>query len=160
MSTLCNPMDCSMPGFPVLHCLPEFTQIQVHWVMLSNNLTLCCPLLLWPSTFPRVRVFFKKSTVYSGGQIFGALASALVLPMNIQHWFPSGLTGLTSLLSKRHPRVYSSTTVWKHQLWCSAFFRIQLSHPYVTTGKTIVPIIWTFVVKVMSGFWICCQGLS
>ena len=128
MSTLCNPMDCSMPGFPVLHCLPEFAQIHVHWVMLSNHLTLCCPLLLWPSTFPSIRVFFKKSTVYSGAKIIRASASALVLPMNIQHWFPSGLTGLISLLSKKLWRVFSSITVWKHQYFSTQLFLWYKSH--------------------------------
>ena len=71
--------------------------------------------------------------------------------MNIQDWFPLGLTGLISLLSKGLSWVFSSTTVWKHQiLWHSAFFMIQLSHPYMTTGKTIAWTRWTFVGRVIS----------
>ena len=77
-------------------------------------------------------------------------ASASVLPMNIQGWVPLGLTGLILLQSKglwnllQHPN-------WKALvLQCLAFFMVQLSHPYVTTGKTIAPTIWTFVGKVMS----------
>ena len=86
--------------------------------------------------------------VASGGQSIGASASASVLPMNIQEWFPLGLTGLISLQSKGLSRVFSSITVWKHQFFGgSAFFIVQLSHPYMTTGKTIA---WTFVGKVIS----------
>ena len=59
--TLCNPMDCSMPGFPVLHHLPELAQTHVHWVVMpSNHLILCRPLLLLPSTFPSIRVFSNE----------------------------------------------------------------------------------------------------
>ena len=66
-------------------------------------------------------------------------------------WFLLRLTGLISLLSKGLSRLFSSTSVWRHQiLWCSAFFMIQLSQPYVTTGKTVALTMWTFVGKVMS----------
>ena len=81
-----------------------------------------------------------------GGQSIGASAS--VLPMNIQDWFPLGLTGLISLLSKGLSRVFSNTTVQKH-LQHSAFFIVQLSHLYVTTGKTIALTRWTIVGKVL-----------
>ena len=61
---LCNPMDCSTPGFPVHHQLPELAQTHVHQVMMpSNRLILCCPLLLLPSTFPSIRVFSNESTL-------------------------------------------------------------------------------------------------
>ena len=64
-STLCDPMDCSMSGSPVLHHLPEFAQIHVHWsVMLSNHLILCRPLLLLPSIFPSIRVFSNESVLH------------------------------------------------------------------------------------------------
>ena len=60
--TLCNPMDCSMPGFPVLHYLPEFAQTHVHWVCDSfKYLTLCHPLLLLPSIFPSIEVISNES---------------------------------------------------------------------------------------------------
>ena len=84
----------------------------------------------------------------SGGQSIGPPASASVLPMNIQGWFPLGWTSLISLLSKglksllQHPS--SNTSI----LRCSAFFTVQLSHPYMTTGKTIALTGWTFVGKV------------
>ena len=62
--TLCNPMDCSMPGFPVLHDLPEFSQTHVHGsLMPSSHLILYCPLLLLPSIFPSIRVFSNESAL-------------------------------------------------------------------------------------------------
>ena len=78
----------------------------------------------------------------------GISASASVLPMNIQDWFPLGITGWISLLSNWLSRVFSNTTVQKASiLWCSAFFIVQLSLLYVTTGKTIALTRWTFVGK-------------
>ena len=74
----------------------------------------------------------------SGGRSIGVSASTSVLPMNIQDWFPLGFTGWIFLLSNWLSRVFSSTTVQKASiLWRSAFFIVQLSHPYMTTGKTI-----------------------
>ena len=75
----------------------------------------------------------------SGGQSTGASASASILPMNIQDLFPLGLTDLISLQSKGLSRVFSNTTVQKHQFFSTQLsFLVQLSHPYMTTGKTIV----------------------
>ena len=85
----------------------------------------------------------------SCGPSTGASASAWVLPLNIQDWFPLGLTGLI-LQPKRLSGVFSNTTVQKHQFFSSAFFMVQLSHPYMTTGKTIAFTRQTFVGKVMS----------
>ena len=84
-------------------------------VMLSNHLILRHPLLLLCSIFPRMRIFLMSWLLASGGQSIGA--SAAVLPMNTQGWFPLGLTGLISLLSKRLSRVFSSTTILKHQFF-------------------------------------------
>ena len=77
-------------------------------VMLSNHLILCHPLLLLPSIFPSMRIFLMSWLLVSGGQ--SIRASAAVLPMNIQGWFPLGLIDLISLQSKRLSRVFSSTT--------------------------------------------------
>ena len=85
----------------------------------------------------------------SGGQSIGASASALGLPMNIQGWFPLGWSGWISLLSKGLSRVPSSTTK-SSVLQCLAFCMHQLSHHYMTTGKTIVLTIHTFIDEVMS----------
>ena len=93
---------------------------------------------------------FSTSWLFaSGDQSIGASAS--VLPVNIQGWFPLGLTGLVSLLSKRLSRVFFSTKNSKASiLWCSAFFVVQLAHPYTSAGKIIALTIQTFVGKVMS----------
>ena len=82
--TLCNSMHCSMPRFPVLHCLLEFALIQsIKSVRLFNHLILCCPLLHLFSVFPNIRVVSNKFFT-SGGQSIAATAS--VLPINIQSW--------------------------------------------------------------------------
>ena len=88
-------------------------------------------------SFPASGSFLRSQLFSSGGQSIGASASASVFPMNFQDWFPLGLTGLISLLSKVLPRVFSNTTVQKHQFFGAPFFMVQLSHPYMTTGKTI-----------------------
>ena len=116
-------------------------------MMPSNHLILCCPLLLPPSIFPSIRVFSNESVLHIRWPKYWSLASASVLPMNIQDWFPLGWTGWISLQSKGLSRVFSNTTVQKRQFFSTqAFFIAQLSHPYMTTGKYI----WTFVGKVIS----------
>ena len=101
-------------------------------VMPSNHLILCLPLLLMPSFFPSIRDFSNELAFPSCGQSIGASALASVLPMNIQGWFPLGLTGLISLLCKGLSRVFSST-IQKHQffsaqpsLWSSSHIRTWL----------------------------------
>ena len=102
-------------------------------------------------SFPASGSFPMNWLFTSGDQNTGASSSASVLPMNIQGWFPLGLTGLISLLSKGFSRVFSNTTVQKASIiWHSAFFMVQLSYPYMTTGKTIALTRQMFVRKVMS----------
>ena len=110
--TLCNSMDCSTPDSPVLHYLLEFAQIHVHWVGDANRLILWCFHLLLPSFFPNIKVFFQLFA--SSSQSIGASALASVLPVNIQDWFPLGLTDLISLPSKGLSRASSCTAIWKH----------------------------------------------
>ena len=86
----------------------------------------------------------------SGSQSIGVSASTSVLPMNTQYWSPLGWTGWISLQSKGLSRVFSNTTVQKQQFFDTAFFTVQLSHPYVATGKTIALTRRTFVGKAMS----------
>ena len=118
--------------------------------MLYNHLFLCLPLLLLPSVFPNIRSLPMNQLFASGSQSTGDSASVSILPMNIQGWFPLRLTGLMSLLSKGFPRIFSKTTIWKHQ-----FFGAQpslWSNSYIHTWlleKTIVLTIRTFVGKVM-----------
>ena len=103
-----------------------------------------------PGSSPASGSFQVSQFFTSGGQSIGASASASVLPMNSEDWFPLELTGLISLQSKGLSRVFSNTSL-KASLRCSAFFIVvQLSQPYMTTGKTIALTIWTFVGKVMS----------
>ena len=106
-------------------------------VMPPNHLILCHPLLLLASVFPSIRVFSNESIFQIRWSLIessiAASASALVLPMNIQNWFLLELNGLISLQSKGLSRVFSNTTVQNLQF--SAFFMVQLSHPYMTTGK-------------------------
>ena len=104
--TLCNTLDYTTPGFPVLHHLLELAQTQVHRVgMLPNHLILYRPLLLLPLIFASIRVFTISRLCTLGGQSIRTSASSSVLPINIQDWFPLGLTGLISLLSKGFSRI-------------------------------------------------------
>ena len=118
-------------------------------VMPSNHLILCCCLLLLPSTFPASGSFPVSQFFTSGGQSIGVSSSASGLPMNIQDWFPLRLTGLISLQSRGLSRVLQHHSSKASILWRSAFFIVQLPHPYMTTGKTVVLTRWTFVSKVM-----------
>ena len=110
--TLCNPMNCSTPGFPVHHQLPELTQIHVHRVSDAIQPSPSPPCL---QSFPASGSFPMSQLFTSGGQSIGALAS--VLTKNIQDWLPLGLARLVSLQSKGFSRVFSSITVQKHQLF-------------------------------------------
>ena len=112
-------MNCSTPGFSVLHSLLRFAQIHVHRV--GDGIQPSC-LLLSPSppafTLSQHQDLFQWVNFFaSGGQSIGASASASVLPMNIQGWFPLGLTHLISLLSKGVSKVFSSTTIKKHRFF-------------------------------------------
>ena len=122
--TLCNPMDCSMPGFPVLHHLLELAQTYVHWVgnAIQPSLSSVVPFSSHLHSFPASGSFPMSWLFASDDQSIGASASASVLPMNIQGWLPLVLTGLISWLSKGLSRVFSNTTIQKHQ-----FFDTQLS---------------------------------
>ena len=146
---LCNLMDCSMPGFPVLHYLQEFAQTHVHgvqefaqthvhgWmvdsIQPSHPLFSVAPFFSCPQCFPASESFPMSQLFASGGQHIGGLDSAPVLPMNIQGWFPLGLTGLISLLSKG---LFNSLLQHHNSkaliLQCSAFFMPTLTsvHDY------------------------------
>ena len=114
--TLCDTMDCSVPGFPILHYLPKFGQLMSIESMRSHNhLILCCHFFSFLQSFPASGSFPMSWLFTSGVQSIGASAS--VLPMNIQGWFPLELTGLICLLSRGLLRVFSSTTLQKHQFF-------------------------------------------
>ena len=118
--TLFDPMNRSTPGLPIHHQLPEFTQTHVHWVGDAiNHLILCRPLLLLPQSLPASGSFPMSQLFTWGGQSIEVSASASVLPMNTQDWSPLGWTGWMSLQSKGLSRVFSNTTVQKHQFFCA-----------------------------------------
>ena len=136
--TLCAPMDCSTPGFPVLHHFLELVQTRpIESVMPSNHLILCCPFLLPPSIFSSIRwpKYWWFSFSISPSNEYSGLIS---LRMD---WFDllSVQVTLKSLLQH-----HSSKASILHY---SAFFMIQLSHPYMTTEKTIAFSRWNFVSK-------------
>ena len=114
--THCDSIDCSTSGFPVILCLPKFAQIHVDLVMLSIHPILCHLFSSCPQSFPPFGFVPMTRLLTSGGQSIRASASASVLPMNIQGR-SLGLTGLISLLSKELSRVFSSTTIRKHQFF-------------------------------------------
>ena len=122
---LCDPMNCSMPGLPVHHQLPKSTQTHpcplgrwCHPTISSSAI----PFSSCPQSFPASGSFQMSQLFTSGGRSIGVSASTSVLPMNTQDWSPLGWTGWISLQSKRLSRVFSNTTVQKHQ-----FFGAQLS---------------------------------
>ena len=121
--TLCDPMDCSVPGLPVYHQLPELTQTHGHWsVMPSNHFILCCSLLLQPSIFPSIRVYSNESALHIRWPKYWSFSFSISPSNDIQDWCPLGWTGWISLQSKGLSRVFSNTPVQKHQ-----FFSAQLS---------------------------------
>ena len=142
-------MDYSMPGFPVHHQLPELAQTHIHRV--SDAIQPSHPLLLLPSIFPSIRVFFNESVLHIRWPKYWSFSFS-ISPSNEysrlisfrMDWFDLlAVQGTLMSLLQHHS---SKPSI----LWCSAFFMVQLSHPYMTTGKTIALTRWTFVGKVMS----------
>ena len=145
-------MDCRTPDFPVHHQLPELAQTQSNQsLMPSNHLILCRPLLLLPSIFPSIKVFSKESVLCIRWPKFWS-SSFNISPSNEYSGLISfrmdwldllTVQGTLRSLLQHHS---SKTSIFRH----SAFFIVQLSHPYMTTGKTIALSRWNFVGKVMS----------
>ena len=155
---LCNPMDCSTTGFPVHHQLQELAETHVHWVsvmsiesmMPSNHLILCCPLLFLPSIFPSIRVFSKESALLIRWPKYWSFSFS-ISPSNEYSGLISFRTDWLDLLAiqgtlKSLLQHHSSKASILH---CSVFFIVQLSHPYMTTRKTIALTRQMFVGKVM-----------
>ena len=144
--TLCRPMDCSMLGSSVLHYLPEFAQIHVHWVggAMSNHLILCCPLILLPSFFPSIRIFSKGLAVYIRWPKYWNFSPSNecsgLISLRIDWYDLLAIQGtFESLLQYHHLK--------ESVLWCSALFLVQLSHPYMIAGKAIALTMQPFVTK-------------
>ena len=144
--TLCNPMDCSTPGFPVLHYLPEFAQTHVHWVgdaiypshplllpsLFAFNLSLHQGLFQWVVSLHQVRFSISPSSEHSG-----------LISFRIDWFDLPEVQGTLKSFLQHHS---SNASIPQH----SAFFRVQLSHAYMTIGKTIALTRWTFVGKGMA----------
>jgi len=116
--TLCDPMNCSTPGLPVHHQLPEFTQTPVHWVSdaIQPSHPLSSPSPPAPNPSQHQSLFQWVNSAW-GGQSTGVSALASFLPKNTQGWSPLEWTGWISLQSKGLSRVLSNTTVQKHQIF-------------------------------------------
>ena len=138
MSTLCDPRDCTTPGFPV-HQLLDLAQTHVHWVGDAiQHFILCHPLL--PSIFPSIRVFSNESVLHIRWPKYWSL-SFTISPFN-------EYSGLISFRIDWFDLLVLQGTL--KSLWCSAFFVVQLSHPYMITGKTIALTMWMYVGQVIS----------
>ena len=119
--------------------------------MPSNHLFLCHPLLLLPSIFPSTRVFSNESVLCIRWPKYWSYSFSISPSNEYSGLISFRMDWLDLLAVSLLSRVFSNTTVQKHQFfWLSAFFRVQLSHPYMTTGKTIALTRQTFVGKVMS----------
>ena len=134
--TFCDPMDCSIPGFPVHHQLSELAKTLVHRVgdviQSSHPLSSPSPPAFNLSQHQDLFQWVGSSHLVAN---IGVSASASVLPVNIQGWFPLGLTGLISLKSKGLFKSFQHHSLKTSILWHSAFFMVQLSHPYIPTEK-------------------------
>ena len=149
--TLCDPMDCMMPGFPVYHPTPGAysNSCPSSWWCHSTISSSVVPFSSCLQSFPASGSFPKNQFFTSGGQSIGVSASTSVLSKNMQDWFPLGWTGWISFQSKGLSRVLSNITAQKHQFF-SVQPSLQLLHPYTTTGKTIGLTVQNFVGKMMS----------
>ena len=145
-------MNHNTPGFPVHHQLPESTQtMSTVSVMPSNHLILCRPLLLPPSIFTSIRAFSNESALHIRWPKYWSFSFSIstsnehpgLISFRMDWLDLLAVQGTLMSLLQHHS---SKASV----LWCSAFFTVQLSHPYMTTGKTTALTRWTFVDKEMS----------
>ena len=145
-------MNRNTPGLPVHHQLPEFTHAHtMESVMPASHLILCRPLLLLPSIPPSIRVFSNESTLHVRWPKYWSFSFSVIPSKDIpglisfkMDWLDLlAVQGTLKSLLQYHS---SKASI----LWLSAFFTVQLSHPYMTTGKTIALTRWPFVGKVMS----------
>ena len=138
-------MDCSTPDLPVHHQLLEFTQTYVHSVMMPyNHLIFCCPLFLLPSIFPSIRVFSYESVLHIRWPKYQNFSFS-ISPSNEYLGLIFFRMGWLDLLAVQGTPKKSPTPEFKASiLWHSSFFIVQLSYPYMTTGKTIALTRWIF----------------
>ena len=150
--TLCDPMDYSTPAFPLHHQLPELTQTHVHRVMMpSNHLILCRPLLFLPSIIPSIRVLSKESVLHIRWPMYWSFSFS---PSNEYSGLTSFRIDWMDFLAVQgtHKSLLQNHSSKASVLWCSAFFMVQLSHPYMTTGNIIAFTRRTFVSLLLQWF--------
>ena len=150
--TLCNPMDCSTPGFPFPHHLLKFAQVPVHCISEATQpYHLLMPSTLSPSIFPSIRDLSNESAIHIRWPKYWSFSFSIspsseysrLISLKIDWFDLLAVQGTSRSLLQHH---ISKASI----LRCSAFFMVQLLQPYMTTGKTIVLTIWTFVSRVMS----------
>ena len=150
--TLYDPMDCSTPGFlSITHSQTLLKLMSIESVMPSNHLILCHPLLLPPSIFPNIRVFSNESALHIRWPKYWSFSFNIspsneysgLISFRMDWWDRLAVQGTLKSLLQHHSSKESI-------LWCSNFYIVQLSHPYMTIGKTIALTRWTFVDKVIS----------
>ena len=147
--TLRDAMNCSTPGLPVHQQIPSSPKLMsIKSVMPSSHLILCCPLLLLPTIPPSIKVFSSESTVHMRWPEYWSFSFSIIpskegLISFRMDWLDLfAAQGTLKSLLQHHS---SNASILQH----SAFFTVQLSHPYMTTGKTIALTRWTLVSKVM-----------
>ena len=153
-------MDCSTPGFPVHHQLPELTQTHVLSQWCHSTISSCHPLLLPPSIFPSIRVFSNESVLQIRWPKYWSFSFSISPSNEYSGLISFRMDRLDLLTVKGTLKSLLQHHSLKAILRLSAFFIVQLSYPYMTTGKTIALTRWTFVGKVMSCFLIYCLGWS
>ena len=150
--TLCDPMNHSTSGLPVHHQLPEFTQTHVHWV--GDAILPSHPLssfLLLPSIFPSIMIFSNESVLCIRWPKYWDFSFSISPSNEYSGLISFRMDWLDSLADQGTLKSFLQHHSSKASiLWCSAYFIVQLSHPYMTTGKTIALTRMTFVGKVMS----------
>ena len=157
---LCDPMDCSTPGFPVCHQLLELAQIMsIELVMPSNHLILCRPLLLLPSIFPSIKVFSNESVLhirwpkYWSFSISPSNEYSRLISFRIDWFDLLSVQGTLKSLLQHHS---SKASI----LWRLAFFIVHHSHPYMTIGKTIALTRWTLAEECSPRLCLLPRGFS
>ena len=144
-------MDCSTPGFPITNTQSLFKLMSIESVMPSNHLILCPPLLLLPSIFPSIRIFSNESDLCIKWPKYWSFSFSIspsneysgLISFRIDWFDLLAVQGNFKSLLQHHT---SKASILQH----STFFIVQISHPYMITGKTIALTRWTFVGKVMS----------
>ena len=160
--TLCDPMDCSTLSLPVHHQLPEFTQIHIHWVSdaIQPSHPLSSPFSSHLQSLPASGSFQMSQFFAWGGQSIGVSAPTPVFPMNTQDWSPLGWTG-SILQSKGLSRVFSNTTVQKHQFFGAQLSLTSQSNSHIHTW--LLEKLWLdrhLLTKWCLCFLMCCLGCS